>query len=100
MNPKKYRWSRVYESAEEELLDFLAAKRITAVRHHLESYDTQDLPAVPEQTHIWSAEGAAVLAVNGKDFSLQPGDVLDIPPHATCLVTTSLSDFAWYESHD
>ncbi|MGF7229619.1 MAG: hypothetical protein ACQR33_06615 [Candidatus Saccharibacteria bacterium] len=98
MNPRKYRWSRVYESAEEELLDFLMAKQITATRHHLESYDTQSVPAVSTLTHLWSAEGAAVVAVADQTFSLQPGDVLDIPAQSAYTITTSLSDFSWYAS--
>lgn len=68
------------------------------MRHHLESYGTKELAISPVLKHIWSAEGAALLDINGQIFSLQPGDVLDIPPQASCTITTSLSDFSWYES--
>ena len=100
MNVRKYRWSRVYESAEEELVELLAAKNITATRHELDSYESLNLPAHDKLAHIWSAQGAAIFVVGGKRFSLQPGDVLDVPAGETCDVTTSLSDFAWYDSYE
>lgn len=97
MNPKKYRWSKVYESAEEELLDFLESRNIAAVRHDIESYDSLTLPLSNEITRIWGVEGNSTFTINGKRISMQPGDALDIPPKATCEITTALSDFAWYQ---
>lgn len=97
MTPKKYRWSKVYESAEEELVDFLASRGITAERHEIDSYDTHTLPKRATMSSIWGVEGTAIFLVNGVRFSIQPGDVLDIPPQAEATITTALSNFAWYE---
>ncbi len=97
MNPKKYRWSKVYESAEEELIEFLGVRSIGAVRHDIEAYDEQAV-AVPTAIRIWGVEGTAAFMVNDKRFSIQPGDVLEVPAGSTCTVTTSLSNFAWYQS--
>ena len=97
MNPKKYRWSKVYESAEEELQDLLEASSISAERHEIEAYDEQTI-STDTAVRIWGAEGTASFMVNGKRFSMQPGDVLEIPAQSTCAVTTSLSNFAWYQS--
>ena len=99
MIAKKYRWSRVYESAEEELMDYLEDKHITALRHQMDDYDTQPLDT-STTTHIWGVEGMASFAIDGKTFSIQPGDALDIPAKAVCNITTSLNTFAWYESRD
>lgn len=97
MNPRKYRWSKVYESAEEELQNLLKASNIIAERHEIESYDEQIIPT-DTSIRIWGAEGTASFTVDGKRYSMQPGDVLEIPAHNTCTVTTTLSNFAWYQS--
>lgn len=99
MNPKKYRWSKVYESAEEELQELLAAKQIEATHHEVESYDSTTLASRDDITRLWGAEGTAIVMVDATRFSLQPGDVLDIPPHAITTITTGLSNFTWYESY-
>lgn len=99
MDAKKYRWSTVYESAEEELLDFLESRHITATRQEIESGSSQTVPASADGYRLWCAEGAAILVINTKRFSIQPGDVLEIPPQAECAITTSLSNFAWYQEN-
>jgi mannose-6-phosphate isomerase class I len=97
MSPKKYRWSKVYESAEEELQDFLQARNIAAERHDIEAYNEQTI-RVGDATRIWGVEGNAGFTVNGKRYSVQPGDVLELPAASECLITTGLSNFAWYQS--
>lgn len=97
MNPRKYRWSKVYESAEEELLDFLAARNIVAERHDIEPYEEHPV-AASTAVRIWGVEGTASFTVDGKRFSIQPGDVLELPTGVSCVVSTSLSPFAWYQS--
>lgn len=98
MNPKKYRWSKVYESAEEELLEFLKSRDITAERHDLEAYEEQAI-RIGSNTRIWGVEGTAAFTIDGKRYSMQPGDVLELPAGTECDVSTSLSNFAWYQSH-
>ncbi|HJP96149.1 MAG TPA: hypothetical protein VJ843_02130 [Candidatus Saccharimonadales bacterium] len=97
MSLKKYRWSKVYESAEEELQDFLHARNIQAKRHDIEAYDEQTL-LTSKATRIWGVEGTASFTVNGARYSMQPGDVLELPAGSSCTITTSLSNFAWYQS--
>jgi mannose-6-phosphate isomerase class I len=98
MKPKKYRWSRVYESAEEELQELLNHKGIDASRHELEGYETRDFPESPVIISAWSTEGTASFMVAGQRFSMQPGDALDIPANTPFTITTTLNDFAWYQS--
>jgi mannose-6-phosphate isomerase class I len=97
MSLKKYRWSKVYESAEEELQEFLAARNITAQRHDVEAYDEQTIQATGA-ARIWGVEGTASFTADGKRYSMQPGDVLELPANTACTVTTGLSNFAWYQS--
>lgn len=97
MSPKKYRWSKVYESAEEELQSFLQARNIAAERHSLDEYSEQAIP-ISGNTRIWSVEGNASFMVDGRRYSMQPGDVLELPAGSKCAITTSLSNFAWYQS--
>lgn len=98
MSLKKYRWSKVYESAEEELQDFLQARTIAAERHDLEAYDEQTVHA-QNDTRMWGVEGTASFTVDGQRYSMQPGDVLELPAGSDCTITTSLSNFAWYQSN-
>jgi hypothetical protein len=97
MSAKKYRWSKVYESAEEELQDFLESRKIIAERHDIESYDEYAVRA-DDNTRIWGVEGTASFTVDGKRYSIQPGDVLELSAGSECTVTTGLSNFAWYQS--
>ncbi len=97
MNLKKYRWSKVYESAEEELQDFLQARNITAKRHELEAYSEQTITPANDM-RIWGVEGTASFTVGDKRYSMQPGDVLELPANSSCAVVTGLSNFAWYQS--
>lgn len=97
MNPKKYRWSKVYESAEEELQDFLQVRNIAAERHDIEAYDEQAI-RVGNATRLWGVEGTASCTIDGKRYSIQPGDVLELPADCECVITTGLSNFAWYQS--
>lgn len=97
MSLRKYRWSKVYESAEEELQDFLQARNIAAERHQVEAYDEQTI-RVGSDTRIWSVEGNASFTVDGTRYSMQPGDVLELPAGTECVITTGLSNVAWYQS--
>lgn len=97
MNLKKYRWSKVYESAEEELQDFLQARNIAAERHSVEAYDEQVIRP-GDAVRIWGVEGNASFTVDAKRYSMQPGDVLELPAGSECVITTGLSNFAWYQS--
>lgn len=98
MQLRKYRWSRAYESAEEELTQVLAAKNITAQR-----FAAEEAEAFPARTHdaatqLWCAEGMFTVQAGAQTFSMQPGDVLDIPAAMVYDLTSRFGGCVWYES--
>ncbi len=95
---KKYRWSRDYESAEEELLQMFASKNITSQRWTAEG-DEELAPRVHAlDRKLWCAEGSIIFAIDGKKISLQAGDALDIPALAVHSALGGFSGCAIYES--
>lgn len=98
MQVRKTRWSKVYEAAEEELVTLLERKQIAARRWSVE--DSEELP--PKQfavdTQLWCAEGQLTCTVEGQKYSLQPGDVLDIPANLDCDIRVGLGGCVCYES--
>jgi quercetin dioxygenase-like cupin family protein len=98
MQIRKYRWSKVYESAEEELIDFLESRHIQANRWQGE--DGQEITGrtFAADTKLWCAEGQLVCTVQGKAYSLQPGDVLEIPVGTVCDIQVGFGGCATYES--
>src|ERR1700742_4472074 len=77
MQIRKSRWSRVYESAEEELVELLARKRISARRWTAEEGEEIGPNLSPADMRLWCAEGQLTCTVEGKPYSLQPGDELE-----------------------
>jgi quercetin dioxygenase-like cupin family protein len=98
MQLRKYRWSRAYESAEEELLAVLAAKKITAVRWIGE--ESQVVPPVqlPHDVQLWCAEGMLTLRAGDQAYSLQPGDIMDLPAGTTYSLEVRFGGCVCYES--
>lgn len=99
MQLQKYRWSRDYESAEEELAGFLATKSIIASRwaaieyqefsEHTHAYDKQ----------LWCVEGSIQFIVGSQPFSIQPGDTLDIPAGTTHSAQAGFAGCVCYETY-
>lgn len=98
MNLRKYRWSKVYESAEEELVRLLASKNITAERWSLEDGGALVAQATTVDTRLWCAEGSMVLTIKDKALSLQPGDALDLPEQTVYEVQAGFTGCACYQS--
>jgi quercetin dioxygenase-like cupin family protein len=98
MQLRKYRWSRHYESAEEELLGMLDSKNIQAERWEAEEGQDIDLRALAEDTHLWCAEGSMVVHIDGKNISMQPGDTLDIPANTPHKATAGMTGVVCYEA--
>ena len=76
---RKYRWSRDYESAEEELRHFLESRQYQTTRWEA---TTHSVFAAHEHTYhkkLWCAEGSIQFSVGDKRYSLQSGDALDLP---------------------
>jgi quercetin dioxygenase-like cupin family protein len=98
MQLRKTRWSRHYESAEEELLALLKLRRIDAERWTADTDQVFAAHAHTYDTQLWCAEGLLVVVADGRRFSLQPGDVLDIPAGVEFEITVGLGGCACYES--
>ena len=95
---RKYRWSRNYEAAEEDLVTLLAAKGIVAERWVAEEF--QELPSVEPTTDkcLWCVEGSIQYSVGNSTYSLQAGDALDIPTGMTYAASAGFSGCTVYES--
>jgi hypothetical protein len=97
MTVKKYRWSKVYESSEEELVRYLLAKKIEAERWTAEAYDEAECPAQPTDLGIWCAEGSIAYFINGQKISIQPGDGFVIPANMTYKFRAGISGCVCYQ---
>lgn len=97
MQVRKFRWSRVYESAEEELVELLARKRLPAQRWAAEDGE-ESTKTYPADTQLWCAEGQLTCTVQGKTYSMQPGDALDVPAVLQCTLRSGFGGCVYYES--
>jgi mannose-6-phosphate isomerase-like protein (cupin superfamily) len=95
---KKFRWSKVYESSEEELLGFLSERHINAECVVPSTLDEPDQRTSSQDSTLWCAEGSMVVCVMGKSITLQPGDALRLPPNAAYEVRAGISGYTYYES--
>ncbi len=99
MNLRKYRWSKDYESNEEELQRIFVTKQIAAERWAAEAFEP-----FPEHSHdydkrLWCAEGSIRFSVGDQQFSLQPGDALDLPAGKVHSAVAGISGCVCYEAH-
>lgn len=51
-----------------------------------------------EDTQIWCAEGSLSCNIQGKTYSLQPGDALDIPENSSADLRIGFSGCVAYEA--
>jgi quercetin dioxygenase-like cupin family protein len=100
MQLRKYRWSRDYESAEEELAGLLATKHIIATRWAAAEY--QEFPEHSHTYHkqLWCVEGSIQFMVQGRPFSIQPGDTLDIPANTPHAAQAGFAGSVCYETNE
>jgi hypothetical protein len=98
MIPKKFRWSRVYESSEEELQNFLESRGIQAERTHLDMGDDSGELHAAETMTIWCAEGLLAINISDTTVSLQPGDALEIAEGTIYELRPGIGDCAFYTS--
>lgn len=96
MDMRKYRWSKTYESAEEELLSLFEVKKISSERIVLEPYDTANDNNSGDGYHVWCAEGSLTVTVADKRVPLQPGDALAVPANSVFSIAAGLSGCAYY----
>jgi hypothetical protein len=97
MSMQKFRWSKVYESSEEELVAFLQSRGITARRVDAESDSEPSQHNDEHETTIWCAEGS--LSVEGiTRLSLQPGDAVRIAASTDYQLHPGISGYVYYVS--
>ena len=99
MTPQKIRWSKVYESTEEELLDFLESRGIQAERKTAEAFDqsNQQTPLQGTVT-LWCAEGSFSVHCGDTKISMQPGDALRLPANSSHTIISGMSGCVYYQS--
>ena len=98
MSFKKFRWSKVYESSEEELLELLDIQGIEAERWSAPEFHEFKHVAFDEETTLWCAEGSLTLTVENTPISMQPGDAIRIPAHHAFSAVAGMSGCACYEA--
>ena len=96
MSFKKFRWSQVYESSEEELVALLQARNIRYERVHAVASAQQIAQHAESATTIWCAEGSLVVKAESIEISLQPGDALRLAANTSYTIVPGISDCAYY----
>lgn len=97
MQLQKFRWSRVYESSEEELIDFLSARNIIAQRKAEDEF-AESYGSFVNDTTLWCADGSFTIQVNETKFSMQPGDAIRIVANTAYNAVAGMSGCVFYES--
>ena len=98
MQYKKYRWSKDYEAAEEELELLLEMLKHSVTRHEAAASETV-VTRLAAPHRIWCAEGSMKLHYENKEISLQPGDTIDILEGAAEAATAGVAGCVWYEDN-
>ncbi len=98
MKLQKFRWSKVYESSEEELLIFLQSRQITAERWAADAFQAIEQRQFGQDRTLWCAEGSLKLSTGGAITSVQPGDAVRIPANTSCDLTAGMSGCVCYDS--
>lgn len=96
MSFKKFRWSLVYESSEEELVDLLQDREAHAKRIHTETDGGQIEKHAEHDITIWCAEGSCTLKIDSTNISLQPGDAVRIDTGTTYALQPGIADCVYY----
>jgi mannose-6-phosphate isomerase class I len=97
MQLQKFRWSKVYESSEEELVQLLEAQDIKAERWQAEEFHDFGGQSFQQDTTIWCADGSLTMTFAEKKFSMQPGDGLWIPANYAFNAVAGMSGCTCYE---
>jgi mannose-6-phosphate isomerase class I len=98
MSIQKIRWSKVYESSEEELMEFLSSRKLQATRIAAEASTEQLQQSSKTDTTIWCAEGSLTLRTDGSSISLQPGDAVRIAADTACDLHAGITGYVCYVS--
>lgn len=98
MSYKKYRWSKDYEAAEEELESLLAHLDHQLERHYADAYDELAKPTQGPARQLWCAEGSMTVRIGQAAVSIQPGDAIDIFENQPHILVAGLTGCVWYEA--
>jgi quercetin dioxygenase-like cupin family protein len=93
---QKSRWSKVYESPEEELVQHLQSRSIEAARIVAEAGSGIISHTAEAATVIWCAEGSLYVKSPGANISMQPGDTLRINAHTDYDLLPGISGYVCY----
>lgn len=96
MDFKKFRWSQVYESSEEELIALLQSRDLGGERIHAEASAQHNEQHNDQTITLWCAEGSFVVVAGATNISMQPGDALRLPAHTVYSIQPGISDCAYY----
>lgn len=96
MGFKKFRWSQVYESSEEELTTLLQARNIEGRRVHADASTEESTQSSNNAQTIWCAEGSLSVSLESTRISLQPGDALRIEANTAYSIRPGIADCAYY----
>ena len=97
MKPRKFRWSRVYESSEEELQSFLASKGMEAERWAAGEFHDFGGQVFGENTVIFCADGSLSFEIGTQKISVQAGDAINIDANEVFAATAGMSGCVCYE---
>ncbi|MDL2341947.1 MAG: AraC family ligand binding domain-containing protein [Patescibacteria group bacterium] len=98
MHYKKYRWSKDYEAAEEELELLLEHLGHKLSRWEAVAYEALPPQQQPAARQLWCAEGSLQLAIAGQTVSLQPGDAITIEPNEVHSILAGVAGCVCYEA--
>lgn len=98
MTIQKFRWSKVYESSEEELVSLLHAKNVEAQRHALHATDLPMTFELSGPKRLWCAEGSLTIGYSATTLSLQTGDAIKALAPTSITVRPGIAGTAFYLS--
>ena len=97
MSYKKFRWSKDYEAAEEELEMFLDSRGHDLTRHEIEADSELPRMALDYPRQLWCAEGSMRLQFGSAIVTLQPGDGLTVDAGQVHSGHSGVAGCVWYE---
>lgn len=96
MSVRKFRWSQVYESSEEELIAFFQTRNITGERIHAEADTEHTGQRAENPTTVWCAEGSLIVKTTSNSMSLQPGDALRLESNTVYSILPGIASCTYY----
>ncbi len=96
MSNKRFRWSKVYESSEEELMAYLQSRNLQAQRIVSEEFGIKSGQNSAVDFTIWCAEGSLTVRQDTTTTSLQPGDAINMRANLPYDIRAGLTGYVCY----